>query len=94
MGVKLVSSSGGSVEVVAPTTASNYTATMPTITGTVLVGDANGNTTLPGPMMYYNQTIGTSFTTPTNVNALSAGPITINTGVSVTIATGSYWVIV
>lgn len=36
MGVKLVSSSGGSVELAAPTTASNYTATMPANTGTVI----------------------------------------------------------
>jgi hypothetical protein len=36
MGVKLVSSSNGSVELVAPVTASNYTATFPANTGTVL----------------------------------------------------------
>jgi len=35
MGVKLVSASAGSVEIVAPTTASNYTATMPAATGTI-----------------------------------------------------------
>lgn len=37
MGVKLVSSSAGSVELVAPVTASNYTATMPAKTGTVMI---------------------------------------------------------
>ena len=37
MGVKLVSASAGSVEIVAPTTASNFTATMPAATGTVAV---------------------------------------------------------
>jgi len=37
MGVKLVSASAGSVEIVAPTTASNFTATMPAATGTVMV---------------------------------------------------------
>jgi hypothetical protein len=36
MGVKLVSSSNGSVELVAPVTASNYTATFPANTGTVI----------------------------------------------------------
>ena len=36
MGVKLVSASGGSVELAAPATASNYTATMPANTGTVI----------------------------------------------------------
>ncbi len=38
MGVKLVSSGGGSVEINPPATASNYTATMPAATGTVVVG--------------------------------------------------------
>jgi hypothetical protein len=37
MGVKLVSASAGSVEIVAPTTASNYTATMPAKTGNVML---------------------------------------------------------
>lgn len=36
MGVKLVSSSGGSVELVAPTTASNFTMTVPANSGTVI----------------------------------------------------------
>ena len=93
MGVKLASSSGGSVEIVSPVTASNYTATMPAITGTVMVGDAYGNLALTGAVIYNSQTINTSFTMPDNINAQSAGPITIATGVTVTIGTGSYWVI-
>ena len=43
MGVKLVSSSAGSVELVAPVTASNYTATMPAGTGTVAVQGVSTN---------------------------------------------------
>lgn len=43
MGVKLVSASAGSVEIVAPTTASNYTATLPAGTGTVVVNGINGS---------------------------------------------------
>ena len=43
MGVKLVSASAGSVEIVAPTTASNYTATMPAGTGSVVVNGINGS---------------------------------------------------
>jgi hypothetical protein len=42
MGVKLVSSSGGSVEINPPTTASNFTATMPAGTGNVVVNGING----------------------------------------------------
>ena len=43
MGVKLVSSSGGSVEINPPVTASNFTATMPAGTGTVAVNGASTN---------------------------------------------------
>jgi hypothetical protein len=43
MGVKLISASGGSVEVVAPATASDFTATMPAGTGTVAVQGASTN---------------------------------------------------
>jgi len=43
MGVKLVSASAGSVEIVAPTTASNYTATLPAGTGTMVVNGINGS---------------------------------------------------
>lgn len=40
------------------------------------------------------QTVGTSYTLTTNKNAVSAGPITINSGVTVTVPSGQSWVIV
>lgn len=42
MGVKLVSASGGSVEINPPATASNFVATMPAGTGNVVVNGING----------------------------------------------------
>ena len=44
--------------------------------------------------MENGQTVTTNYTLTTNNNAVSAGPITINSGVTVTIPTGSYWTIV
>ena len=41
-----------------------------------------------------DQTVTTSYTITTGKNASSAGPITLNTGVVVTVPTGSRWVIV
>ena len=41
MGVKLVSASGGSVEINPPATASSFTATMPAGTGNVVVAGIN-----------------------------------------------------
>lgn len=41
-----------------------------------------------------NKIVTTNYTIPSAVNALCAGPITINTGVTVTIETGAVWTIV
>ena len=48
-----------------------------------------------GGAIYENtNTISSNYTITTGSNAMSAGPITINTGVTVTVPTGSTWVIV
>ena len=48
-----------------------------------------------GGAIYENtNTIASNYTITTGSNAMSAGPITINTGVTVTVPTGSAWVIV
>ncbi len=41
-----------------------------------------------------SQTVTTNYTLSTNKNAVSAGPVTVNTGVTVTIPSGASWVIV
>lgn len=63
MGVKLVSSSAGSVELVAPVTASNYTATMPAKTGTVA---------MDGPAFSATYSANTSVSTGTFTKLLAA----------------------
>jgi hypothetical protein len=40
------------------------------------------------------QTVTTNYTLSTNKNAVTAGPITVNSGVTVTIPSGSSWVVV
>ena len=40
------------------------------------------------------QTVTTNYTLTTNKNAVTAGPVTINSGVTVTIPSGSSWVVV
>jgi hypothetical protein len=39
------------------------------------------------------QTVTSNYTLTTNKNALSVGPITVNSGVTVTVPTGSNWVV-
>jgi hypothetical protein len=41
-----------------------------------------------------DQTVTSSYTITSGKNAMSAGPITVNTGVTVTVPTDSTWVIV
>jgi len=62
--------------------------------------DATSNTTLPGtlnlstvPFYLNGLTVASNYTVPASVGAMSTGPITINTGVTVTVSTGSRWVI-
>ena len=46
-------------------------------------------------VFYLNDnTVTTSYTIPENKNAMSAGPITISVGATVSISTGSNWVVV
>ena len=51
--------------------------------------------TLNGIGFYENSnTIDTDYTLATNTNAVTAGPITVNNGITVTISNNSTWTIV
>lgn len=92
------------------TVTSNVTWTLPStdaaVSGYALVSDAagtlswaaaGGGATGGGSDKVFfenDQTVTTNYTITSNKNAMSAGPITINSGVTVTIPTGSNWVIV
>jgi hypothetical protein len=56
---------------------------------------ADVSTELQGEVFWENGTTVTAdYTITTNKNAMSAGPITINDGVTVTVPTGSTWTVV
>ena len=55
--------------------------------------DTDANTTTKG-LYEHAHTIAANYSITSGNNALTAGPITINTGISVTVPTGSTWVIV
>jgi hypothetical protein len=94
----------------APSTiAANVTWTLPstdaTIAGHALKSDAAGNLSwgtaggasgAGGDDVFYEngQTVTTNYTLTAGKNAMSAGPITINSGVTVTVGSGQSWVIV
>jgi hypothetical protein len=77
-------------------TGSVVRAASPTITGTLT---ASGDITTPvitvsNGIVCNANTIAANYTIPATSNAMSAGPITVNTGVTVTVSTGSTWVVV
>jgi hypothetical protein len=90
--------------------ATNITWTLPatdaTVAGYALVSDAAGTLSWSAAgggatgggtddVFYENsQTVTTNYTLTTGKNAMSAGPITIDSGITVTVPSGSSWVIV
>ncbi len=74
------------------------TITLPDASGTVaLTSDVGGGATGGGSdeIFYENDTtVTTSYTITNNKNAMSAGPITINSGVTVTVGTGEAWTVI
>jgi hypothetical protein len=54
--------------------------------------DTDANSTSKG-LYEHSHTISANYSITSGNNALTAGPITINTGVSVTVPTGSTWVV-
>jgi len=92
------------------TVTSNITWTLPStdaaVSGYALVSNGSGTLSWAAAgggakgggsddVFYENaQTVTTNYTLTTNKNAMSAGPITINSGVTVTIPSGQSWIIV
>ena len=73
------------------TTATNQsggTVSATTITAT------GGITASTAPFFLNGQTVASNFTVPSGSNAMTVGKVTINTGVVVTVSTGSRWVVV
>lgn len=84
----------GSVTIQSPNTNSAYTQTLTAATGTIPVA-SGGIAVVSGAPIYENtQTVGTSYTITSGSSAMSAGPITLSSGVTVTLPSGSRWVII
>lgn len=63
------------------------------ITGTASIGGAVGS---GGDRVFFenDQVVTTSYSITANKNAMTAGPVTINNGVTVTIPSGAAWSVV
>ena len=69
-----------------------FPATLPVADGSNLTGLAS--TTAGGAIYENSQTISATHTIPSGSNGMSAGPVTVNNGVTLTISTGSTYTIV
>ena len=69
-----------------------FPATLPAISGANLTGVAS--TTAGGAIYENSQTISTTHTIPSGSNGMSAGPVTVSNGVTLTISNGSTYTIV
>ena len=76
--------------------AANITGTLPAIDGSNLTGISAGATGGGSDQVFYEngQTVTTNYTITNGKNAMSAGPITINTGVTVTVGSGETYTVV
>jgi hypothetical protein len=85
----------GSTDLVVGTIGANaiHFTTNSSATDSIQISSA-GNVTTPNGIWENSNTISQNYTIGTNQNAMSAGPMTIATGVTVTVPTGSTWVIV
>lgn len=60
-----------------------------------MVGGGTGQAFAPSVPIYENtQTVSASYTITTGSSAMSTGPVTLSSGVVVTIPSGSRWVII
>lgn len=57
-------------------------------------GTGGVNSAAPLALFEHANTVSSNYSIATNDNAISAGPIIVNSGVTVTIPTGSVWIIV
>jgi len=89
-GKKLETSATG-ITVTGTVAATSYTGD-----GSALTGISAGATGGGSDQIFYEngQTVTTNYTITNGKNAMSAGPITINTGVTVTVGTGETWTVV
>lgn len=64
------------------------------ITNAVAVGATGPLALNVVPFFQNSETVASNFTIVGTLNTMSIGPITINTGVTVTVNTGGYWTVI
>jgi hypothetical protein len=83
----------GTITVQSPNTNSNYTQTLSAVAGTIPVAQSNTALVTGAPMYENTKTVTTTYSITSGSCAMSTGPITLNAGVTVTLPSGSRWVV-
>jgi hypothetical protein len=89
----LQGSVSGQVTISPPSAAGTQTQSLQAASGTIPLINSSGALVNTGPFFVNSQTVSTSYGIPSGSSAVSAGPITVNSGVSVTVPSGSKWVV-
>lgn len=93
MPIRLNGSASGYVDLTATATAGTNTQTLQAATGVIPVITSTGALINTGPFYVNSQTVSTSYSIPSGSSAMSAGPISVSSGVTVTVPSGSKWVV-
>jgi hypothetical protein len=83
----------GQITLTPTAVAGTQTQTLQAASGTIPLINSSGALVNTGPFFLNYQTVSTSYTIPTSYSAVSVGPITVNSGVVVTVPGGSKWVV-
>lgn len=87
------SSGTGSVTIQSPNTNNNYTQTLQSLNGTIPSTNGAGALVTGVPIYENTLNVTASYTISSGSSAVSVGPLTIPAGVTVTIPSGSKWVV-
>ena len=83
----------GQITISPPSVAGTQTQTLQAASGTIPLINSSGAIVNTGPFYVNYQTVSTSYTIPSGYSAVSAGPISVSSGVAVTVPGGSKWVV-
>ena len=89
----LKGSTSGQVTITPPAVSGTTTQTLTATTGTIPVITTTGALLNSGPFYVNSQNVTSTYTIPSGSSAMSTGPITISSGVAVTVPGGSKWVV-
>lgn len=83
----------GQITVSPPAVAGTNTQTLQAASGTIPLITSAGAIVNTGAFYVNGQTVSTSYSIPSGSSAMSVGPITVNSGVTVTVPGGSKWAV-